>query len=307
MVHSSSRISIHSKHKKRRFQKCHYSAVITNSSRAANQSEIRNGYQKFIILPVNLQSSTLILSSAPSILISQAKCSDVLNVARLDGIVEGLSTEGVVSRVVAADDWARGVGAVILVRARTLANLVELSVNRSRRILRRARHENDLRVSLLSHLLHRLEVSDLHSRRRAQNISSLAHKLRGLDFGAGRDDLGLAGALALRGHGQRVLQVLAEDDVLDQHALDLRAPASGGLFDDFADRLRDLLAALDHVLQHARADNVAEGGLRALDEGLADVGDAEGGFVGRGDVVVDDGCELEVDVVCLRVVLVKCP
>jgi len=52
---------------------------------------------------------------------------------------------------------------------------------------------------------------------------------------------------------------------------------------------------------------VAEGGLRALDEGLADVGDAEGGFVGRGDVVVDDGCELEVDVVCLRVVLVKCP
>jgi hypothetical protein len=58
-------------------------------------------------------------------------------------------------------------------------------------------------------------------------------------------------------------------------------------------------------LEHARADDVAEGGLRALDEGLADVGDAEGGFVGGGDVVVDDGGELEVDVVCFDVVLVR--
>lgn len=60
-------------------------------------------------------------------------------------------------------------------------------------------------------------------------------------------------------------------------------------------------------MQHARADDVAESGLRALDEGLADVGDAEGGFVGGGNVIVDDGCELEVDVVCSRVVLVKYP
>jgi hypothetical protein len=62
--------------------------------------------------------------------------------------------------------------------------------------------------------------------------------------------------------------------------------------------LRDFFAALDYILKNARADDVAEGGLRALDEGLADVGDAEGGFVGGGDVVVDDGCELKVDVVC---------
>lgn len=95
------------------------------------------------------------------------------------------------------------------------------------------------------------------------------------------------------------MQVLAEDDVLDQHTLNLRAPAGGGLFNDLADRLRDLLAALDHVLQHTRADDVAESGLRALDQGLADVGNAEGGLVRGGDVVVDDGCELEVDIVCL--------
>jgi hypothetical protein len=58
-------------------------------------------------------------------------------------------------------------------------------------------------------------------------------------------------------------------------------------------------------LEHAGADDVAEGGLRALDEGLADVGDAKGGFVGGGDVVVDDGGELEVDVVWFYVVLVR--
>ena len=42
---------------------------------------------------------------------------------------------------------------------------------------------------------------------------------------------------------------------------------------------------------------MAEGGLCALDEGLADVADAEGGLVRRGDVVVDDRCEVQGDVV----------
>ena len=155
--------------------------------------------------------------------------------------------------------------------------------------------------------MHSFEVSDLHSWSGRQNVGSLTHQLGGLDFGACSNDLGFSGTLALRSHGERILKILAEDDVLDQHALDGGAPAGGGLFDDLADRLRDFLAALDYVLEHARADDVAEGGLRALDEGLADVGDAEGGFVGGGDVVVDDGCELEVDVVWLRMVLVKCP
>lgn len=42
---------------------------------------------------------------------------------------------------------------------------------------------------------------------------------------------------------------------------------------------------------------MAQGGLGALDEGLAHIGDAEGGLVGRDDVVVDDGVEMEGDVV----------
>ena len=67
------------------------------------------------------------------------------------------------------------------------------------------------------------------------------------------------------------------------------APPGCDVFDDFADGLRDFFAAFDDVLEDAGADDVAEGGLGTFDEGLADVGDAEGGFVGGGDVVVDDG------------------
>ena len=42
---------------------------------------------------------------------------------------------------------------------------------------------------------------------------------------------------------------------------------------------------------------MAQGRLRAFDEGGADVGDAEVGLVRGGDVVVDDGAELEGHVV----------
>ena len=59
----------------------------------------------------------------------------------------------------------------------------------------------------------------------------------------------------------------------------------------------DFFAALDDVLEDASADDVAESGLRTLDKGLADVADTEGGFVGGGDVVVDDGGEVQGDVV----------
>lgn len=95
--------------------------------------------------------------------------------------------------------------------------------------------EDDLAIRRLGHRLHSLEVSDLHRRRRAQDIRRLAHEFRGLDFGAGGDDFGLADSLGLGGHAEGVLQLVAEDDVFDEHALDLDAPASGDVFDDLAD------------------------------------------------------------------------
>lgn len=157
--------------------------------------------------------------------------------------------------------------------------------------------EDNLGVCRLGHLLHRLEVPDLHGRRAAQDIGGLPHQLGGFDLGAGRNDLGLTGTLALRGHGQRVLQLLAEDDVLDEHTLDLDAPAGRDLLDNVADVLCDLFAALDDVLQDARADDVAERRLGSLDERLPDVADAEGGAVRRHDAVVDDGGEPQGDVI----------
>lgn len=88
------------------------------------------------------------------------------------------------------------------------------------------------------------------------------------------------------------MQLVAEDDVFDQHALDLDAPSGRDFFDDFANRLRYFFAALDDVLKNAGADDVPERGLRALDERLADVGNAKSSFVGRDDVVVDYGSEM---------------
>jgi len=46
--------------------------------------------------------------------------------------------------------------------------------------------------------------------------------------------------------------------------------------------------ALDDVLQEAGADDLAQGGLGAFYERLADVGNGEGDAVGLVDVVIDD-------------------
>ena len=159
--------------------------------------------------------------------------------------------------------------------------------------IRRSGQEDDLAVRALGHGLHSLQVADLHRGRRGQDVSGLAHEFRGLDFGAGGDDLGFSDSLRLRGHGQRVLQLVGENHVFDQHTLDLDTPPGGDVFDDLADGLGDLFAALDDVLEDAGADDVTQGRLGALDQRLAHVGDAEGGLVGGGDVVVDYGGEVQ--------------
>ena len=113
----------------------------------------------------------------------------------------------------------------------------------------------------------------------------------------GGNDLALTDTLALGGHGEGFLELLAEDDVLDEHALNLDTPPGGHVLNDLANGLGNLLAALNDVLEDARANDVAQRGLGALDEGLADVGDAKGGLVGRDNVVVDDRGEAQGDVV----------
>ena len=86
------------------------------------------GIKSFIILPsvfIHHPPSANTLDTHLS-----TKSSDVLNIASLDGIAESLSAEGVGgSRVLTANNRARRVGAVVLVRARTLANLIKLPMD----------------------------------------------------------------------------------------------------------------------------------------------------------------------------------
>lgn len=90
---------------------------------------------------------------------------------------------------------------------------------------------------------------------------------------------------------------MTEDNVLDEHALDLDTPASGNIFDNFSNRLSNLLAAFNDVLQDTGTNDVAEGGLSALNEGLANVGNAKSGLVWADNVVVDDRGQVEIDIV----------
>ncbi len=90
---------------------------------------------------------------------------------------------------------------------------------------RGAGQEDDLGVGALGHGLHGLEVSDLHGGCAGQNVGRLSHELGGLHLGASGNDLGLSDTLGLRGHGEGVLQLVAEDDVLDEHTLDLYTPS----------------------------------------------------------------------------------
>lgn len=138
-------------------------------------------------------------------------------------------------------------------------------------------------------------MSVLSSTGRQDSLSRRRKSWTNLSLGG--DDLAFTNTLALGGHGQRLLQLLAEDDILDEHRLDLNTPTGRDILDDLANALGDLLTALDDVLQDTGTDDVAQGGLGTLDQGLADVGDSESGLVRADDVVVDDAGEVEVDIV----------
>lgn len=130
-----------------------------------------------------------------------------------------------------------------------------------------------------------------------ENTHSLPHQLCGFDFGSRSNHLGFTGTLALGSHGQRVLEFLAKDDVLDEHGLDLDTPAKRRLLDNLTNRLGNLLSALNHVLQDTRTNNMTQCRLGALDKRLADVADAKGGLVRRRNAVVNDRRQLQRDIV----------
>ena len=69
------------------------------------------------------------------------------------------------------------------------------------------------------------------------------------------------------------------------------------LGDDFLDTLSDFLASFNHILENTCTEDVTECGLGTLHQGGTDAADTEGGLVGIDDVVVDDGCDVNVDIV----------
>ena len=206
-------------------------------------------------------------------------CSDILNHSCIHGLLKTIVLRVHVERVPCV--LLRLMAAGSLARGRLLQDIL-------RNGLVGGWQEDDLTVSRLSHSLHGFEISDLHSWCRAENVGSLSHELGGFDFSTGSDDLGFTDTLGLCGHGERVLEVVAEDDVLDKHRLDLNTPAPSDILDDFTDGLGDFLAALNNVLEDTGTDNVTKGSLCALNEGLADVGNTESCLMRRSDVVVDD-------------------
>lgn len=93
------------------------------------------------------------------------------------------------------------------------------------------------------------------------------------------------------------MQVLAENNILDEHALNLDTPASSNILNDFPNRLCNLFAALDHVLKDTGTNNVTKGGLGTFNKSLADVGDTKSGLMGRHNVIVDDGGQAQSNIV----------
>lgn len=158
-------------------------------------------------------------------------------------------------------------------------------------------HEDDFGVRGLGHSLHCLELADLHGRRAGEDIGGLTHQLGSLDFCPGGNDFAFSDTLALSGHGERVLELATENNILDQHALDLNTPTSGDILDDLCDAQGNLLTALNDILQDTGTDDMTKSGLCAFNKCLTDVDDAEGGLVGGDDVVVDNRGKVYGDVV----------
>lgn len=128
-------------------------------------------------------------------------------------------------------------------------------------------------------------------------MTYLTHQLGRFDFSASSNDLALTNPLGLSSHGKRILQLITEDDILDQHGLHQDTPVGSHILDNLRRRLRNLLATLNDILQHSGTDHMAQRCLGALHKRLSDVCDPECGLVRRSDLVVHDGGQDERDVV----------
>jgi hypothetical protein len=83
------------------------------------------------------------------------------------------------------------------------------------------RDENHLGVAP-AHLLQGLQVSDLHRGLAVEFVSSHPHQLGCFDVGTGRDNLAFGQPPLLGSRRQRILEIFAQLDILDENLFDLR-------------------------------------------------------------------------------------
>lgn len=206
---------------------------------------------------------------------------------RVESLVTGIPEVDIAVLVIAFDSaWAR-----FSMHERLLERTGHISASSD------ARQENNLRVCTLRHRLHRLKISDLHSRSRAQDISRFSHQLRALNLRACSNDLGFSDTFGLCGHGERVLELVAEDYVLDEHRFDLDTPASRDIFDDLADRLCDLLPAFNNILKNSRTHNMPQRRLRPFNQRLPHITNSERGLMRARNMIINHTRQLQCNII----------
>lgn len=157
--------------------------------------------------------------------------------------------------------------------------------------------ENHFDILIARHVLHCLQVADLHGCLAAEDVGSLPHQFGGLNFGGGVEDLGLRESLLLGHCCQDVLQFLVEHDVLDEDVGDFDTPLMYLPGHEFPQFQGDLIPLLEQFLQDVVAADRPQSGEGEFLDALVDVGHAVEGPSGDLDVVVDCCVDVHFDVV----------
>jgi hypothetical protein len=93
------------------------------------------------------------------------------------------------------------------------------------------------------------------------------------------------------------LEFSGEIDILDQDTLDADSPCGSNLCDNLLDALSDFFTSFNDVLEDTCTKDMTKGRLGTLHESGTHAANAEGCFVGIDDVVVDDRCDVHVDII----------
>src|SRR5580693_7299693 len=158
--------------------------------------------------------------------------------------------------------------------------------------------EHDSRAAFAGDVEQRAEIAQLHRLRHfGQGPRGLDQLLRRLLLALGIDDLGAALALGLGLTGDGADHALVEVDALELDIGDLDAPGFGLLVEHVLNAGIELVALGQHLVEIVLAQYPAQRGLGELtgrDEVIPDLDD---GALGIDDAEVDDGRDLDRDVV----------